>query len=502
MFYAIPLDQRPSWRNPPWATVLLILVNLLVFWGPQRWEAKAIDRAAQGYLSSPLPDIELPRFVQWLEDSGRRDAGRAQRLLASGRQHALLQWMEREEAFQARLHADQVVRKDEPVHADWKAARARYDATLPEPFTRRWAHSYKEDAPTRPVTWITAAFLHASTGHLLGNMVFLFLFGFSVELALGRGLYLAFYLLGALGGSLMAGWAYAGQETYGLGASGAVSALMGMYAVLYRLRRVRFFYQLFFYFNYVTAPAILLLPAWIANELLQHWLSGKGVAYMAHLGGLLTGAALMAGAGLVRRQAIPVPQAQAPAVPDDGFDGHVAQARQLAKAMQFERALVQWRAAAQLRPHDLPVLSAWFKTASLWPSGDDFHRAARRIFRLSPQDAATLDFQHASYRTYLDTAKPSARLVPDDMAALARRFVRGGHWSDAEKLLTALHRTAPQHTALGELVGMLVTALLQSGRRDQAMAWRPQLQQLAPGSAPLRQLEGLEGLASASAIER
>ena len=82
-----------------------------------------------------------------------------------------------------------------------------------------------------PGRWLTVAFLHGSTGHLLGNMLFLFLFGFSVELALGRGLYLAFYLLGALGASALAAWAYAGKGSYGLGASGAVSALMGMYAV-------------------------------------------------------------------------------------------------------------------------------------------------------------------------------------------------------------------------------------------------------------------------------
>src|SRR2546427_5163900 len=69
---------------------------------------------------------------------------------------------------------------------------------------------------------------------------------------------------------------------------------MGMYAVMYRLRRVRFFYQLFFYFNYVTAPALILLPAWIANEVLQHFFSGQSAGYMAHLGGLLTGATLMA----------------------------------------------------------------------------------------------------------------------------------------------------------------------------------------------------------------
>ena len=68
--------------------------------------------------------------------------------------------------------------------------------------------------------------------------------------------------------------------------------------------------------------------------------------------------------------------------------------------------------------------SAWFKTASLWPDSEDFHRAARRIFRLRAHDEQTLQFQHASYRTYFDKAKPGARLQPDDMARLSRRFAR------------------------------------------------------------------------------
>lgn len=313
--------------------------------------------------------------------------------------------------FSSGCAAPVFVPAEDPQHADWTAARAQYESRLPAPFTRHWAMDYGKDAEFRPITWLTATFLHGSTGHLLGNMLFLFLFGFSVELALGRTTYLAFYLLGGLGGSALSAWAYGGTGSYGLGASGAVSALMGMYAVLYRLRRVRFFYQLFFYFNYVTAPALLLLPAWIANELLQHWLSGRGVAYMAHLGGLLAGASLMALVMLVRRRPLEVPTAQV-AVPDDGFDAHVANAKRLAQAMKFEQALPQWRAAAKLRPQDQQVLSAWFKTASLWPDSEDFHRAARRIFRLRAHDEQTLQFQHASYRTYFDKAKPGARLLP------------------------------------------------------------------------------------------
>ncbi|MBN8449323.1 MAG: rhomboid family intramembrane serine protease [Candidatus Accumulibacter sp.] len=70
---------------------------------------------------------------------------------------------------------------------------------------------------------------------------------------------------------------------------------MAMYVSLYGRRRIRFFYQFLFYFDYVKAPAIILLPVWIAHELVQQQLDGQGgVAYMAHAGGFVTGALLIA----------------------------------------------------------------------------------------------------------------------------------------------------------------------------------------------------------------
>lgn len=486
MFYAIPLESRPSWRNPPWVTVLLILVNMLVFWGPQRAEDAAQERAAQFYLQSGLPKLELPPFVAWLQETGSPRAAVARRLLARERYGELLEGLQQEQAFLRKLHADQIIEPAHPKYADWKRERQRYEAQLPAPFTTRWAQDHNPDAESRPWTWLTSAFLHGSTGHLLGNMLFLFLFGFSVELALGRGLYLGFYLLGAAGASALAAWAYAGQGGYGLGASGAVSALMGMYAVMYRLRRIRFFYQLFFYFNYVTAPALILLPAWIANELLQHLVGGKGIAYMAHLGGLLTGALLMAIAMRWRRVRLPeAPVEQAP----DPFEQHVAAARRLAGEMKFEQACAQWRAAAKQRPGDADTLRAWFNTAKLWPAGEDFHRAAHRIFQLRPQDPATLELQHASYKAYLDHAKPGARLRPEDMVRLARRFTRAQQFADAERLCQALMKTAPEHPELAETVALCANGLLQAGRRDQALGWLPHLLRLAPEAMVTRMLQ-------------
>ncbi|QRI91864.1 rhomboid family intramembrane serine protease [Delftia lacustris] len=487
MFYAIPLEDRPRWSNPPWMTLLIILVNVLVFFGPQRSEERAQQAAAQFYAASALPGIELPRFVDWLQRTDSPIAKQAKVLQKKGLVEPLLQCMEQEPAFLALLRSGQIVVASDPLHGQWQTDRSRYEALQPPPFTTRWAQDYGEDAPLRPVTWITSAFLHASTGHLVGNMLFLFMFGFSVELALGRATYLLFYLLGAVGASLLSSWVLGGAGVYGhgLGASGAVAALMGMYAVMYRLRRIRFFYQLFFYFNYVTAPALILLPAWIANEVLQHFFSGRGVDYMAHLGGLLTGAALMA---LHLRRKPRAALAGRHSAPDDGFDAHVANARRLGQALDMEGALRAWRAAAQLRPADTEVLRAWFAAARYAPASEDFHRAARRIFRLPARDAATLAWQHDSYRIYLDLARPGARIAPEDMARLVRRFTRARAFDDAEKLCHALLQAAPGQPGLGETLCLLVNGLLQQGLAQRARAWLPQLQRWAPDEAVTRLL--------------
>lgn len=489
MFYAIPLENKPSWRNPPWLTVLLILVNMIVFWGPQRSEENARERAAHYYTQSVLPELELPPFVAWLEKTDARRGKQAKRMLNAEAYAPLLEGMQNEKTFLQKLKAEEVVTPANPQYAEWKRDRQQYEAMLPAPFTERWSQDYGKDAESRPWTLVTAAFLHGSTGHLLGNMLFLFLFGFSVELALGRSTYLAFYLLGAVGASALAGWAYAGKGSYGLGASGAISALMGMYAVMYRLRRIRFFYQLFFYFNYVTAPALLLLPAWIANELMQHWLGGQGIAYMAHLGGLLAGAALMACALVLGRVKTPETVKSEMANDDDHFERHVAAARRLAAAMKFEPACAEWRAAAALRPGDTDTLRAWFNTARLQPASDDFHQAARRIFRLPATDPDTLALQHASYKTYLDQARPGARLKPEDMARLARRFTRAREFGDADKLCRILLKTAPDHPELADTLSVCANGLLHAGERERAMGLLPHLLRLAPNDMVTRALQ-------------
>ena len=79
MFSAVPLETKPSWRSPPWMTLLLIALNRLVFFGWQLPEERAVNKAAAAYAKTPLAAIELPQFVQHLQNQARQSGKSADR---------------------------------------------------------------------------------------------------------------------------------------------------------------------------------------------------------------------------------------------------------------------------------------------------------------------------------------------------------------------------------------------------------------------------------------
>jgi tetratricopeptide (TPR) repeat protein len=166
----------------------------------------------------------------------------------------------------------------------------------------------------------------------------------------------------------------------------------------------------------------------------------------------------------------------------------VERATQFSARLQFDRAATEWAAAAKLRPEDQPTLRAFFNTARLHPSTDAFHRAAKQIFRMKDASQATVDFQHESYKVYLDQAKPSVRLKPRDMGRLVTRFARGGYMDDARRLCQALLASAPDDGATVEALTMIASCEWQTGQREQALNWLPQLQKLAPAHPVTRML--------------
>jgi membrane associated rhomboid family serine protease len=150
-------------------------------------------------------------------------------------------------------------------------------------------------APTAiPVflTLFTAMFLHGGLGHIAGNMLFLGVFGDNVECRLGRLRYLVLYLASGLIGGLahvaMSALTGEGLATPMIGASGAISGILGAYLALFPGNRVT---VLMFGFLPTALSAWLVIGAWFIMQVfggLSGWSSG-GVAYLAHVGGFLTG---------------------------------------------------------------------------------------------------------------------------------------------------------------------------------------------------------------------
>jgi membrane associated rhomboid family serine protease len=161
------------------------------------------------------------------------------------------------------------------------------------------------------LTLITSMFMHGGLMHLFGNMLFLWIFGDNLEHALGRGRYLGFYLLTGLIASLahVISTFVFGDNPFipSLGASGAISGVLGGYLVLYPKRQVRVIMLRML----TTVPAVVAIGLWFVFQLISAFgvigagpQSGGGVAFMAHIGGFVAGVALVKIFGIGRSPAV------------------------------------------------------------------------------------------------------------------------------------------------------------------------------------------------------
>lgn len=149
------------------------------------------------------------------------------------------------------------------------------------------------------LTWstvLTSMFLHGGWMHLIGNLWFLWIFGNNVEDSMGHLRFLAFYLLTGVAASAAHVFSAAGSGVPTIGASGAISGIMGAYLVLYPRIRVDTLFVLFIYVRVFSVPAWLILLEWFAIQLFQGFYApadGAGVAFWAHIGGFVAGLLLV-----------------------------------------------------------------------------------------------------------------------------------------------------------------------------------------------------------------
>ena len=145
-------------------------------------------------------------------------------------------------------------------------------------------------------TVFTSMFLHGGWMHLIGNMLYLWIFGDNVEDSMGHGRFVAFYLLCGVAAVLAQALPDTGSQVPMIGASGAISGVLGAYVLLHPHARVLVLIPLGFFSQIIYLRASIVLGFWFALQLFNSLMTpsgGGGVAFGAHIGGFIAGIALI-----------------------------------------------------------------------------------------------------------------------------------------------------------------------------------------------------------------
>lgn len=456
----IPAENTVNWKRPPWMTLGLMLACFLVFVFYQGDDERLYSEAIEAYLQADLQELEAPAYEDYLQ---RKIRLHGEQGLISQLQdfNTLREQNERvwiaatllfdNEFYQYLLDNQDLIWAPEQRRT-WMAQRS----DIQQEYVNRVSANQLGLIPADLSLYnlITYQFLHGGWGHIIGNLVFLFLLGFTVEKALGAARFLLAYLMcGAISGLVFTAFSL-GSSMPLVGASGSISGLMGMYVAIYGLQKIRFFYFLGVYFNYFRAPALAMLPVWVGKEVYDYWFAGAtGIAYMAHAGGLVAGAGLV---WLLGRSWLQVkdefyePEAEEQ---DERFTTGYAQAMASLGRMEFDLARRQFEALREHYPDRAILLEHLYQLAKLRPDLPGYRQYARELINESltnRQPERTIEI----WAEYLKLGESHAPLAPEDHNRVLFSCLRNDDLKSAERAFERL-RSAGNKTLADEACRLL-----------------------------------------------
>jgi membrane associated rhomboid family serine protease len=428
----IPVGQENSTvRRDPWVSYAIIALNLLVaipifFAAPDR---AATVRARAGRVYEYIahhPYLEMPAGLVPLWDEEFLEQLRQARA--------------EYESEGALPEPDVLAREQQELDA---LAEQLLAARRDTPYN---ALGYVPASP-RPWTAVTSMFVHGGWLHLLGNMLFFFLTGPFIEDAFGRPLFALLYLFSGFAALFTHALHFPDSTAPLVGASGAIAGIMGAFLVRLGAARIRFLFFPFFILPFVrisfTLPAFVVLPAWFLE---QHWSAthaqgNEGVAFWAHVGGFVFGAAA---AGIMRVARIEE------RIVDPAIEKQVAivQHPSLEKAIDarlagnVDTARREVRRALAERPDDV---DAWAESCEIALAADDPAEIDRGAARLLDLYARTGETQ-LGFRFLRDALErdPRPRFGPKFYLSAAGFLERAG---DARWALDLYERLAEDFPA-------------------------------------------------------
>jgi membrane associated rhomboid family serine protease len=457
----IPLTEKISWKNPPYITVFLILANVFIYCAFQLSDNKNYYRAEIYYFESGLAKIEISKYQEYLKAEQKEiepDLNIKQKSKKESEEflYKLHQEIKKDKAFLEKLHNDQIIIKSDENYFNWKALRENYESQMAEVISNGYGF---KPAWHRPFTFFSHMFLHGGFGHLIGNMVFLWIAGCLVEIGSKRGFYISAYILSGFSAAALF-WVMNLQSVVPLvGASGAISGLMGIITTLYGTKKIKVFFSVGFYFNYLRAPAILLLPIWVGKELWAYFFGGpSSTAYMAHVGGFLGGAALgylnvkflklINYDALTEKKKSRTPQ-------------YLEKAMEYSGKLEFDKARQILEQAYKEAPEDTIILEQLFKTVKAEPESKQFHITTGKVLNLLSKSKVNYSLVYQIYTEYAALVK-APKLSAQLFIKVCSVFSTLGHIDKAEKILVFFLKKKPEMPQIPDAVSKLAIAFKKS----------------------------------------
>jgi len=451
MFILLPYQHdRMSVKRLPWVSIVIVALNLLAFafthsaaLDTQRREEKALEPVFMYWAGNPFV-----KFTPAFDARYPRPVSNIRRVASKALEPPAPDILAQQQAEFETLIAEAVAVADSGPFARWGFVPSRPSA----------------------LSLVTCQFLHAGWLHLLGNLFFLLLTAPFVENIWGRIVFPLFYLAGGAAAAWTQALFFPGGVVPLVGASGAIAAVMGAFLVCLGGTQIRFFWAWIIIgvrWGTFPAPAWLMLPLWLVVQLMYANVSGgeSGVAYWAHVGGFVFGAAV-AGVfrvtGLDARYLRPAVAEKASAYGDSRIDRGLA----LREEGNLPEAMAQFAAVLATSPGNVDARDGAFATAMLMNDAAEAtrHAAAALEGRLkSGHTAAAIERYDELLRRVPKVALP-ARLLYALTVQQEKAF-------GAEAALSTCARLVAEHPGdLFALKGLLhcTKSCLVEGRRDDA----------------------------------
>ncbi|VAW97701.1 hypothetical protein MNBD_GAMMA23-601 [hydrothermal vent metagenome] len=477
----IPIEKKPQWQNPPILSIILILICVGAYFTWQNNDNENEALAFQYYIQSGLAKIETPAYSKYV---GAKDATTINQLLTEQPQQAYrfaLKKIMVDGLFLSQLDSHKIIKPSHPQFKMWLQKHTEFKRLLNRIVKYKYGlKPYQYNLQSL----VIHNFLHDDISHLILNMIFLFMFGFVIELAIGRSAYLFVFLVSGIASGATLILLDPNAAYWVVGTSGAIAGLVGFYTLLYGMRKIRFFYTIIVYFGYVKAPALVLLPVWLIYELFNQYLFLDQVSNLSHIGGLLTGAAL----GLIYKR---YPQLiHTETIQDNtqqlNFKKKFQQAIELVAQLDFNKAHKILNELLINQPNNIDVVKQLYYLEKIHPDTDQYHVFAHQLIKLAGEQSGYEKLIHRVYTEYSETAKPSAKFTPDLLYYLATLFSNNNHLDDAEKICHYLLKHDGNTDKQPELLLSLVNGLKKSNRTEQYKKYKDLLTKDFPDSKQAR----------------